>query len=79
VFLRTPAYHDYHWILGPSAVERYGQDLPDAVQDALLSLSADDERGAQVLDLFGAEAFIQAQASDYDQIEQIARELGLVQ
>lgn len=79
VFLRTPAYSDYHWILGPSAVERYGEDFPAAVRDALLSLSPDDEQGAQVLDLFGADAFIPAEASDYDQIEQVARELGLVQ
>ena len=78
LFLRTPGYHDYHWILGPSAAERYGEDFPDAVRAALLDLSPDDEQGAQVLDLFGAESFIPAEASDYDQIEQVARDLGLV-
>jgi phosphonate transport system substrate-binding protein len=78
LFLRSPGYHDYHWILGPSAVERYGEDLPDTVRAALLDLSPDDEQGAQVLDLFGAASFIPAEASDYDQIEQVAHDLGLV-
>ena len=45
---------------------------------ALLDLSPDDEQGAQVLDLFGAASFIPAEASDYDQIEQVAHDLGLV-
>jgi phosphonate transport system substrate-binding protein len=48
------------------------------VRAALLDLSPDDEQGAQVLDLFGAASFIPAEASDYDQIEQVARDLGLV-
>ena len=79
VFLRTPEYHDYHWIIGPSATERFGDGIAGEVRDALLDLSPDDERDAQVLDLFGAQRFIPAQASDYDEIEQVARDLGLVQ
>ena len=78
VIFRTPEYHDYHWILGPAAAERYGGDFAERVRDALLGLSTDDEQQAAVLDLFGARKFIPAQASDYDQIEQVARELGLV-
>jgi phosphonate transport system substrate-binding protein len=31
-----------------------------------------------VLQLFGAGAFVPARASDYDRIEEIGRELGLV-
>ena len=78
VLFRTPEYHDYHWILGPSAAERYGDDFADRARDALLRLSTGDEQQTRVLDLFGAQRFIPAQASDYDQIEQVARELGLV-
>ena len=79
VVFRTPAYHDYHWVLGPGAVERLGHDLPERVRDALLGLSADDPDEARILDLFGAQAFIPARTSDYDEIEQVGRDLGLVQ
>lgn len=78
VFFRTPAYHDYHWVLGPSAVHRYGEDFPERVRDALLGLSRDEEREAPVLDLFGAERFVPVEASDHAQIEEVARGLGLV-
>lgn len=77
-YARTPAYHDYHWLLGPTAVERLGEDLPDRLTDWFTSLSADDPEDAEVLDLFGAGAFLPTQASNYDQIEAIGRDLGLV-
>jgi phosphonate transport system substrate-binding protein len=78
VVYRTPAYHDYHWILGPQVVEANGETFVDDVREALLGLDADDPDDAAVLELFGAERFIPAQAPDYDDIESIARRLGLV-
>lgn len=75
---RTPAYHDYHWLLGPAAVDRSGADLPDRLTGWFTSLSADDPADAEVLELFGAGAFIPTEASNYDQIEAIGRDLGLV-
>ncbi|KQS71924.1 phosphate ABC transporter substrate-binding protein [Modestobacter sp. Leaf380] len=73
-YARTPGYHDYHWLLGPDAVQRLGEDLPDRVLAWLTGLPADDE----VLELFGAGSFIPTGASAYDQIEEIGRDLGLV-
>jgi phosphonate transport system substrate-binding protein len=73
-YARTPAYHDYHWLLGPGAVARLGDDLPDRVRMYLTGLAPGDE----VLELFGAGSFIPTEASNYDQIEQIGRDLGLV-
>ncbi len=78
VYARTPPYHDYHWLLGPRAVERLGEDLPDRLTGYLLGLSADDPADAQVLDLFGAGAFVPAQASDHAEIEEIGEQLGLL-
>lgn len=75
---RTPPYHDYHWILQPSVVERYGEGFVDEVRAALTGLSADDPAQAEVLDLFGATSFIPADAADYAQIEEIGRQLGLI-
>jgi phosphonate transport system substrate-binding protein len=77
-YARTPAFHDYHWLLGPNATERLGNDLGDRLRDWFTGLSADDADDAQVLDLFGAGSFLPAQVSDYDQIEEIGRQLGLV-
>ncbi|MGY1857601.1 putative selenate ABC transporter substrate-binding protein [Modestobacter sp. SYSU DS0290] len=77
-YARTPAYHDYHWLLGPQAVERIGEDLPDRLREWFTGLSPDDPDDAAVLDLFGAGAFIPTEASNYTQIEEIGRELGLV-
>ncbi len=71
----TPPYADYHWLLAPQAAQRTGlPDLHDRLLDFFTGLPAD----SPVLDLFGAGAFVPAQASDYDRIEQIGRDLGLV-
>lgn len=78
VLFRTPAYHDYHWLLGPSAVERYGADFPARVTRAFTGLDPADPADAQLLDLFGAERFEPTTASNYTQIEGIGRQLGLV-
>jgi phosphonate transport system substrate-binding protein len=78
LFHRTPAFHDYHWVLGPGAVDRLGEQLPSRLRDHFLGLSVDDPADAQVLDLFGAQRFIATNGSNYDQIEQVARQLGLI-
>ena len=75
---RTPPFHDYHWLLGPGAVDRLGTDLPDRMSDYFLGLSSDDADDARVLELFGAGRFVAAEPGDYDQIEQIAEQLGLI-
>jgi phosphonate transport system substrate-binding protein len=77
-YARTPGYHDYHWLLGPRAAERFGDDVAQRLTGWFTGLSPDDPADAEVLGLFGAEAFVPARASDYDRIEQIGRELGLV-
>ncbi len=77
-YARTPAYHDYHWLLGPQAVDRLGEDLPGRLTDWFTSLSPDDPADAEVLELFGAGSFLPTEASNYDQIEAIGRDLGLV-
>jgi phosphonate transport system substrate-binding protein len=77
-YARTPAYSDYHWLLGPGAVERLGADLPARLTGYFTGLSGDDPADAAVLDLFGAGAFLPTEAGNYRQIEEIGRELGLV-
>jgi phosphonate transport system substrate-binding protein len=77
-YARTPPYADYHWLLGPQAAERFGDDVAGRLGDYFTGLSAEDPGDAEVLELFGAGSFVPAQASDYDRIEEIGRSLGLV-
>lgn len=75
---RTPPYHDYHWLLHPAAIERYGPRFESTVTGALTALSADDPDQAAILEFFGAGGFVRGDAGNYDQIEQIGRTLGLI-
>ncbi len=77
-YARTPAYHDYHWLLQPDVPARLGDDVAERLTAWFTGLSADDPADAEVLELFGAGSFVATEAANYDQIEAIGRELGLV-
>ncbi len=78
VFWRSPAYYDYHWVLHPDTTARYGDDFAARVQAALLKLDAGNPEHRAILDLFGAQRFIATEDANYAQIEQIARQVGLI-
>lgn len=78
VFFTTPAYYDYHWVLSPGAVERFGADLPDRVLAALMGLDPAVASEKAILDLFGAQKFIPTANENYAAIEAIGREIGLI-
>ena len=78
VLWRTPPYHDYHWVLNPEAAERYGADFPAQVTAAFLALDPANADDAQILDLFGAEKFIETNNDNYAQIEAVGREIGKI-
>lgn len=75
---RTPPYYDYHWVGRPDVDDRLGAGATEAFVDALLALDADDPDDAEVLDLFGAEAFIRTENGNYEAIETVARAVGLI-
>lgn len=75
---RTPTFGNYHWLLQPQALERYGDDFDERVREALLALSPDDPDQAEILELFEATEFIEADASLYATTESIGRELGVI-
>ncbi|MEO5610660.1 MAG: putative selenate ABC transporter substrate-binding protein, partial [Ornithinibacter sp.] len=78
VLLRTPGYSDYHWLARPDLDEVLGAGTTKKITDALLALDVSKPDDAAVLDLFGAKKFIPTQNSNYDQIESVAKELGLL-
>jgi phosphonate transport system substrate-binding protein len=79
VLWTTPAYYDYHWVIRPGVAERYEADFLTKLKNAFMSLDAADPQQKEILDLFGATKFIETQNSNYDQIEEVARELGKIQ
>ena len=78
VIWRTPPYVDYHWVARPDLDSRFGDGFTGRVQNALLSLTPTTERGALVLELFGAKRFIPAQNEVYSKIEAVGRLLGKI-
>ncbi len=79
VLWETPGYTDYHWLTRPDLDEVYGEGTTQQVTDLLLGLDPADPEDAEVLELFGAESFIPAEDSAYDRIEEVARDLGLLE
>ncbi|MEB3269893.1 MAG: putative selenate ABC transporter substrate-binding protein [Leptolyngbya sp.] len=79
VIWRTPAYFDYHWVISPAVEERYGEGFIQQVQAALLKLDPAVPEHREILDLFGAGAFIETENANYDQIEAVGREIGKIQ
>lgn len=75
---RTPGFHDYHWLVRPDLDQTLGAGATDKITAALLGLSASNPDDKKILDLFGAREFVPAQNSDYDQIAEVAKKLGLL-
>lgn len=75
---RTPTYYDYHWVSQPDLDTRLGDGFADRFVEALSSLDADDPDEAEILDLFGAGSFIPTENANYEAIETVGRESGLI-
>jgi phosphonate transport system substrate-binding protein len=75
---RTPGYADYHWLARPDLDSVAGTGATQAITDLLLGLDAANPPDAEILELFGAAKFITTTNSNYDQIEDVAREQGLL-
>jgi phosphonate transport system substrate-binding protein len=76
---RTPAYHDYHWVVGPTVDEEFGPGFSDRIAEAFVGLDPNDPVDAVVLDAFGAGSFIETEDDNYAQIEEVARQLDLIE
>ncbi len=78
VIWQTPAYYDYHWVIHPNVRERFGPYFVDRVKVALVRLDAQNPAQREILELFGAKKFITTKSDNYNQIEQIGRQLGKI-
>lgn len=75
VLWRTPGYADYHWLARPDLDRAFGAGSTDRITRLLLGL---DQADQSILDLFGAKAFVATKNANYDQIEAVAKEQGLL-
>lgn len=78
VIWRTPAFYDYHWVIRPDVVERYGEDFIERVTQAFTQLDNNNPEHQEILDLFSAEKFIVTENGNYIEIETIGREIGKI-
>ena len=78
VIWKTPPYVDYHWVARPNLDQRFGKGFTTKLQKAILGLTPSTQRQKTILELFGAKRFIPAQESEYQRIEQVARQLGKI-
>ncbi len=78
VLWRTPGYADYHWLARPDLDERFGAGTTAKVTDLLLGLDSSTPEDKAILELFGAESFVPTVNANYDQIEAVAKDQGLL-
>ena len=79
VLFRSPGYADYHWLVRPDVDDVFGAGTTRRLQDLLLGLQDGGAEEAEILELFGAESFIEADDAAYDELEEVARAQGLLE
>lgn len=80
VFFTTPGYVDYHWVVRPGLDDVHGGGFTRQLVAALLQLdAANGGREQEIMDAFQAERFIPTTNENYQPIETIARDLGLIE
>ncbi len=73
-FYTTPAYYDYNWTIN-DVDETFGEGAKEKVKEALLSM---DEDQREILELFQTESFIETKNENYKEIEEVAKQVGIV-
>ncbi len=75
LFWTTPAYVDYHWLGQGDLDKKFGKSFTDKIKSVLINLDINNENHKRILEMFGAKKFIEADESQYKDIENIARKL----
>ena len=75
-FYVTPPYFDYNWTAQGDLDEIYGAGFTDKIVKALLELNPEEHR--EILELFSTEKFISTSNDNYQDIEDVARELEII-
>jgi phosphonate transport system substrate-binding protein len=75
---RSPAYNDYQRVARPDLDERLGTGFSDRTKQALFAIDGSTPQEQQILELFGAGAFVPVGLDDHAEIVQAAETAGLL-
>ncbi len=75
----SPAYADYHWLAQPNLDQKFGKRFTQKLKNTLIGWNTNSESQRKILEIFGANRFIPADAKQYIKIEMIGRQLGKIQ
>ena len=75
LFWVTPPYADYHWLVQGDLDKFYRKGFTDKIKSIILNLDIKNENHKDILEMFGAKKFIEANESQYKNIEKVARKL----
>jgi len=82
VFWLTPPYVDYHFVVRGDVDETFGDGTTERLRAALLSIDVDDRnagaRERRIAESFQTERFIETTNENYQAIEDVAVELGII-
>ena len=73
VFYTTPSYFDYNWTLRADVDEIFGDGFSQKATSVIIEL-----QDQELLDLFSAKEFVSSDNSNYSQIEEVARGIGII-
>ena len=75
-FYTTPAYFNYHWTVQGGLDRVYGEGFTGRVRSSLLALNPKENK--EILELFNTQKFVESSNGNYEAIEQVARDLGII-
>jgi phosphonate transport system substrate-binding protein len=73
IIWQTPTYVDYHWVAHPLLEEEFGAGFTQKVQQALIGIS-----DPSLLSALPRQSLIAANDADYEQLTQVAEQLGML-
>ena len=78
LFWITPEYVDYHWVAQGDLENKFGEGFTKKLKSVILNLDINQKSHKQILDMFNAKRFINAEAKQYKNIELIGRKLNKI-
>ena len=78
VIWETPSYYNYHWLAQGNLDKRFRKGFTKEVTNFFLNLNKDSPNQKKILELFGAKKFIISKNENYNNIEEIGKNIGKI-
>ena len=75
VFFISPDYSDYHWLAQGDLDKKFYKGFTSTLKKTILNFNKENPSQREILKMFNANSFINADASEYKNIELIGRKL----